>query len=99
LTNHALEQLAECILNDTVATLMAMEALNGTPHFFNVWFELLNKGTYKRAHDLHVMIASLCEILSAPEQQLPAAVQAGLPYVLPALLSMFKQLPDAYKSM
>lgn len=72
-----------------------MEAAGKTATFFNTWFENLTH--FKRAHDLHVTIGALCEILALPEQQLPAAVVAGLPFTVPAILNAVAQLPQAYK--
>ena len=72
-----------------------MEAAGKTATFFNTWFENLTH--FKRAHDLHVTISALCEILALPEQQLPAAVVAGLPFTVPAILNAMAQLPQAYK--
>lgn len=88
-------QLAECIYYNAGLALHTMEAAGKTATFFNMWFE--NLSHFKRAHDLHVTIGALCEILALPEQQLPPAVVAGLPFTVPAILNAVAQLPQAYK--
>eukprot|EP00123_Amoebidium_parasiticum_P018830 comp24295_c0_seq1/m.45545 comp24295_c0_seq1/g.45545 ORF comp24295_c0_seq1/g.45545 comp24295_c0_seq1/m.45545 type:complete len:1028 (-) comp24295_c0_seq1:18-3101(-) len=92
-----LEVTAETLYYDAAMSFQIMEGLQPgfTQTFFNMWFE--NLGRFKRVHDLTVIAASLCEVLSLSEAQLPPAVAAGVPHMLPALIKVMHDMPAAIK--
>lgn len=48
-----------------------------------------------RVHDMKLSIMALCGLLELEEGSIPPALKEGWASILPGLLSVFKQLPDA----
>eukprot|EP00124_Ichthyophonus_hoferi_P001678 Ihof_evm6s94 gene=Ihof_evmTU6s94 len=92
-----LEVTAECVYYNAALAFQILESMQvgTTQTFFNMWFE--NLPYFKRVHDLTVIAGVLCEVLSLPENQLPAAVAAGIPHMVPALIKVMADMPAAIK--
>jgi importin-7 len=93
-----LNVLVNAILYNTPLAFQIIESLS--PNFsrllFDQWFKSMNEpGGLPRVHDMKLSIMALCGLLELEEGSIPPALKEGWASILPGLLSVFKQLPDA----
>jgi hypothetical protein len=93
-----LNVLVNAILYNTHAAFQIIEGLS--PNFsrlvFDKWFESMNEpGGLPRVHDMKLSIMAMCGLLELEESSIPPALKEGWASIVPALMAVFKQLPDA----
>ncbi|KAG8804908.1 hypothetical protein FRC17_005833 [Serendipita sp. 399] len=93
-----LNVLINSILYNPTLTFQIIEGLS--PNFsrlvFDMWFKSMNEpGGLPRVHDMKLSIMALCALLELDESGIPPSLKDGWASIVPALLAVFKQLPDA----
>lgn len=93
-----LNVLVNTILYNTPLTFQIIESLS--PNFsrivFDTWFKSMTEpGGLPRVHDMKLSIMALCGLLEQDEASIPPSLKEGWTSILPGLLAVFKQLPDA----
>jgi importin-7 len=93
-----LNVLVNTILYNTPAAFQIIESLS--PNFsrlvFDKWFKSMNEpGGLPRVHDMKLSIMAMCGLLELEESNIPPSLKEGWTSIVPALLAVFKQLPDA----
>jgi len=93
-----LNVLVNSILYNTPLAFQIIESLS--PNFsrllFDQWFKSMNEpGGLPRVHDMKLSIMALCGLLELEEGSIPPALKEGWASILPGLLAVFKQLPEA----
>jgi len=93
-----LNVLVNAILYNTPVAFQIIEGLS--PNFsrlvFDKWFKSMNEpGGLPRVHDMKLSVMALCSLLELNESEIPPSLKDGWGSIVPALLSIFKQLPDA----
>ena len=80
-----------------MATLQYLEHVNFTAMFLKEWFEEAER--FLRVHDKTLSILALMKIVQLPTEHLPLAFQneGALQYLMKAMLTFFKTLPEAEK--
>ena len=80
-----------------MATLRYLEHVNFTSLFLKEWFEEAER--FLRVHDKTLSILALMKIVQLPTEHLPLAFQneGALQYLMKAMLTFFKTLPEAKK--
>lgn len=93
-----LNVLVNAILYNTPAAFQIIEGLS--PNFsrlvFDKWFKSMNEaGGLPRVHDMKLSVMAMCGLLELEENAIPPSLKEGWTSIIPALLAVFKQLPDA----
>jgi len=93
-----LNVLVNAILYNTPAAFQIIEGLS--PNFsrlvFDKWFKSMNEpGGLPRVHDMKLSVMAMCGLLELEENAIPPSLKEGWTSIVPALLAVFKQLPDA----
>ena len=80
-----------------MATLRYLEHVEFTSLFLKEWFEEAER--FLRVHDKTLSILALMKIVQLPTEHLPLAFQneGALQYLMKAMLTFFKTLPEAKK--
>jgi importin-7 len=92
-----LEVFINAIYYNPVAALQYLEHVNFTSLFLKEWFEEVDK--FLRVHDKTLSILALMKIVQLPSEHLPLAFrnEGAFQYLMRAMLTFFKTLPEAKK--
>lgn len=93
-----LNVLVNAILYNTTLTFQIIETLspNSSRLVFDKWFKSMNEeGGLPRVHDMKLSIMAMCGLLELEDGSIPPALKEGWASILPGLLAVFKQLPEA----
>ncbi|PVF92855.1 ARM repeat-containing protein [Serendipita vermifera] len=93
-----LNVLINSILYNANAAFQIIEGLS--PNFsrtvFDKWFKTMNeKDGLPRVHDMKLSLMALCGLLELEEASIPPSLKDGWAGIVPAVLEIFKKLPDA----
>jgi len=90
-----LEVIINAIYYNPVATLQYLEHHNFLMKFLHMWFGEAEK--FLRVHDKTLSILAIMKIVQLPPEHIPPSLQTqeALQYLMKAMLTFFKSLPDA----
>ncbi|KAK9472166.1 armadillo-type protein [Dipodascopsis tothii] len=89
------EVVINCIYCNPPLALRFLEENNHTGYFFNLWFTSIESMT--RVHDKKLSVMTIINVMSLPDDQIPASLQPGFGQLLHGTLQFLKTLPDAIK--
>jgi hypothetical protein len=93
-----LNVLVGAVLYNAPAAFQIIESLspNASRVVFDKWFKSMNEtGGLPRVHDMKLSIMAMCGLLELDETSIPPSLKDGWSSIIPALLTIFKQLPQA----
>jgi hypothetical protein len=97
-----LNVLVNAILYNASATFQIIEGLS--PNFsrvvFDKWFKSMNeKDGLPRVHDMKLSLMAMCGLLELEESAIPPSLKEGWASIVPAVLAIFKKLPEAMQGI
>ncbi|KAJ2464933.1 Nonsense-mediated mRNA decay protein 5 [Coemansia sp. RSA 2322] len=93
---YALEVVLNALHYNAVIALTVLEQYKWTDGIFTRLLQ--NASKFSRVHDKKLMILGLTAILNVPANQLPPALQSGLPQLFEGILKTFRSLDSAVEA-
>ncbi|KAK9456600.1 armadillo-type protein [Dipodascopsis uninucleata] len=90
-----LEIIINCLYYNTALTLRILEEQGQTGQFFNLWFSKIDGLT--RVHDKKLSIMAIINIITLPDEHIPASIKPGFLQLVQGLVQLLKSLPAAIK--
>lgn len=93
---NLLEVVIAAIYYDAAATLQVLESQQWTEQFFQQWFVHIQKNSFGgRVCDIKLCIAAILELLTLPDNMLPAVIGQSIPQITKSLVGLAVVLPRA----
>ncbi|KAK4674460.1 Nonsense-mediated mRNA decay protein 5 [Podospora pseudopauciseta] len=92
---HLMEMVINAIYYNPLLALHILETQGWTNKFFSLWFGSME--SFTRVHDKRLCIMAIVQLITIPNEQIPASVAVGWPRLLKGITILFSTLPAAMK--